>query len=398
MTAADQSGAAVEPAVGAAPAPLTVEPEVSGGRPPLWPPVPRVVTTARVVIGVVIAAAALYAPLYYQPAMNRVLSQAIYLAIAAMGLNLLTGFNGQVSIGHGAFFGVGAFTSAILVIDHGWTYEPTIVVAAVLSGAVGVLVGLPALRVRGLYLALVTLGLAVLFPRIATKWVRDWFEVEGTGGVALLRPPRSAFASLIDALDDDQWAYYVCLAIMVVLFLLAWNLVRGRVGRAMIAVRDQEIAATTVGVNLAGTKVATFAVSAAYAGVAGSLSVMVDRVADATNPVLYFQRSIEFLVAVVIGGAATILGPAVGALLLVLLRRNTEDLIEGKEVLSPAIYGAALIAIVFVLPEGVVGGVRRLLARLGRRSSRRAATPGPTSDGSSDRTPDPTSEPPPDSP
>lgn len=365
----DQTGASVEPALGAAPIAVTDVPEAKPG---LWPPMPRPVFIARVVIGVVLAAAALYAPLYYEPEINRVLSQAIYLAIAAMGLNLLTGFNGQVSIGHGAFYGVGAFTSAILMIDHGWSYEPTILVAALLSGVFGLLVGLPALRVRGLYLALVTLGLAVLFPRVAQKFV------EGTGGVALLRPDRSEFSSLIDGLDDDQWAYYLSLAIMVVLFFLAWNLVRGRVGRAMIAVRDQEIAAATVGVNLAGTKVATFAISAAYAGVAGSLSVMVDRLADGTNPILYFQRSIEFLVAMVIGGAATILGPAVGALALVLLRRNTEDLIEGKEVLAPALYGAALIAIVFVLPEGLVGGVRRLLARLGRRSSAKGRPPTPS--------------------
>ena len=365
----DQTGASVEPALGAAPIAVTEVPEAKPG---LLPPMPRPVFIARVVIGVVLAAAALYAPLYYEPEINRVLSQAIYLAIAAMGLNLLTGFNGQVSIGHGAFYGVGAFTSAILMIDHGWTYEPTILVAALLSGVFGLLVGLPALRVRGLYLALVTLGLAVLFPRVAQKFV------EGTGGVALLRPQRSEFSSLIDGLDDDQWAYYLSLAIMVVLFFLAWNLVRGRVGRAMIAVRDQEIAAATVGVNLAGTKVATFAISAAYAGVAGSLSVMIDRLADGTNPILYFQRSIEFLVAMVIGGAATILGPAVGALALVLLRRNTEDLIEGKEVLAPALYGAALIAIVFVLPEGLVGGVRRLLARLGRRSSAKGRPPTPS--------------------
>ena len=360
----DQSGAAVEPAIGDAP--LVAEP-VTAARPTLWPTVPRPVLVARVVIGVAIAVAAVYAPFYFEPAMNRVLSQAIYIAVAAMGLNLLTGFNGQVSIGHGAFFGVGAFTSAILIVDHGWSYEPTIVVAALLAGGVGVLVGVPALRVRGLYLALVTLGLAVLFPRVAQKFV------DGVGGVALLRPPRASFSSLIEGLDDDQWAYLLSLAILVVLFLAARNLVRGRVGRAMIAVRDQEIAATTVGVGLAGTKVATFAISAAYAGVAGSLSVMVDGIADGTNPILYFQRSIEFLVAVVIGGAATILGPAVGALLLVLLRRNTEDLIEGKEILAPAIFGAALIAIVFILPEGVVGGVRRLLARLGRRSAARAA-------------------------
>lgn len=365
--ATEQTGTAAGPSIGVALEDVTTTPTDGGAT--LWPPVPRPVFVARVIIGVVLAAAALYAPFYFEPSMNRVLSQAIYLAIAAMGLNLLTGFNGQVSIGHGAFYGVGAFTSAILMIDYGWTFEPTIVVSALLTGLFGLLVGLPALRVRGLYLALVTLGLAVLFPRVAQKFV------DGAGGVALLRPRRREFSSLIDGLADDQWAYFLSLAIMVVLFVGAWNLVRGRTGRAMIAVRDQEIAATTVGVSLAGTKVATFAISAAYAGIAGSLSVMIDRLADGTNPILYFQRSIEFLVAMTIGGAATILGPAVGALVLVLLRRNTEGLIEGKEILSPALYGAALIAIVFVLPEGLVGGVRRLLARLGRRSSAKGRPP-----------------------
>jgi branched-chain amino acid transport system permease protein len=363
----DQTGASVEPMLGVAPLELETLPE--GGKQTLWPHIPRPVFIARVIIGTVMAAAALYAPFYFDPIYNRLLSQAIYLAIAAMGLNLLTGFNGQVSIGHGFFYGVGAFTSAILMVDHGWTYEATIPVGLVLTGLIGLLVGLPALRVRGLYLALVTLGLAVLFPQLATKYV------EGTGGVALVRPRARDFASLIDFLDDDQWAYFLSLAIMVVLFLLAWNLVRGRVGRSMIAVRDQEIAATTVGVNLAGTKVSTFAISAAYAGVAGSLSVLVDHAAAATNPVFYFQRSVEFLVAMTIGGAATIMGPAVGALALVLLRRNTEDLIEGKEILAPALYGAALIAIVFVLPEGLVGGVRRFLAWIGRRSSAKGRPP-----------------------
>lgn len=373
-TPSDSSGAATEPAIGTLPEAVAEPTVAEGGQPSIRPPVPRLVLGIRIAIGVALSVVALYAPFYFTPENNRILSQAIYLSIAAMGLNLLTGFNGQVSIGHGAFFGVGAFTTAILMVDYDWTFEATIPVAAALSGLVGLLVGFPALRVRGLYLALVTLGLAVLFPRVASKYV------DGTGGVALLRPQRSGFASLIDGLDDDQWAYFVCLAIAVVLFVLAWNLVRGRMGRAMIAVRDQEIAATTVGVNLAGTKVGTFALSAAYAGVAGSLSVMINRIADATNPILYFQLSIEFLVAMVIGGAATILGPAVGAFILVFLRRNTEDLIEGKEILAPAIFGAALIAIVFVLPEGVVGGVRRLLARLGRRSAGTpAARPAPAS-------------------
>jgi branched-chain amino acid transport system permease protein len=334
---------------------------------PEVPPMSRPVFIARVVIGALLAFAALYAPYYFQPEMNKVLSQALYLAIAAMGLNLLTGFNGQVSIGHGAFFGVGAFTTAILMVDHGWMFEPTILVAALITGLFGLLVGFPALRVRGLYLALVTLGLAVAFPAVAKRFVH------GSGGVALVRPQRSEFESLFTFLDDDQWKYGVCLVATVVLFWVARNLVQSRTGRAMVAVRDQEIAATTVGVNLATTKVWTFAVSAAYAGVAGSLSVMIEGFADATNPIIYFQRSIEFLVAMTIGGAATILGPLVGALLVVMLRRNTSDLIEGKEVLSPALFGAALIAIVYVLPDGVVGGVKRLLARLGRREPSQTA-------------------------
>jgi branched-chain amino acid transport system permease protein len=316
----------------------------------------------RLGLGFVLAAIALYLPFYYGPDTNQLLSQAIYLAVAAQGLNLLTGFNGQVSIGHGAFFGVGAFTTAILMTQYHWSFEPTILVAAALAAVVGVVVGFPALRVRGLYLALITLGLAVLFPRLASKVVDGGDAIfQGTGGVALLRPGRSEFASLFRFLDDDQYAYFLCLIIAVLLYVLARNLMSSRMGRAIIATRDREIAAATVGVNLPGVKVGTFALSAAYAGVAGSLSVMVDKVADATNPVLYFELSIKFLVAVVIGGAATILGPALGAVVLTLLEDRTDTLIANKPVLSPAILGIALIVIVFVLPEGLLGGIRRLV-------------------------------------
>lgn len=312
----------------------------------------------RIGVGILAAAALLYAPYYFEAPMNQTLSRAIYFAVAAMGLNLLTGFNGQVSIGHGAFFGVGAFATAILMEDHSWTFEATIPVAALVAAALGVLVGIPALRVKGLYLALVTLGLAVLFPRVGQKYVT------GAGGVAIVRPPRDGFDTLLSFLDNDQWHYIESLLIAAVLFVAAWNLSRSRIGRAMVAVRDQEIAASTVGVHLARIKVGAFALSAAYAGIAGSLSVMVDRAADATDPIITFRNSIEFLVAVVIGGTATISGPAVGALILILLREETDGLIEGKEVLSPAIFGGALIAMVYVLPGGVVGGLRKLADRL----------------------------------
>lgn len=342
---------------------------------PLRPPVPRPVLVARVVVGAVIAFAALYAPFYFEPIDNKILSQALYLAIAAMGLNLLTGFTGQVSIGHGAFFGFGAFASASLIKDHGWMFEATIPVVALMTAAVGLLVGFPALRVRGLYLALVTLGLAVLFPQVADKYVHRG----GRGGPAAIQVLPKNFESLLDFLEDDQWKYFVCLLTLVVLCFAAWSLTRARPGRAMVAVREQELAAVTVGVNLSATKLWTFALSAAYAGIAGSLSVMVEGSASATNPARYFQLSIEFLVAVVIGGTATILGPVVGALLVVLLRRNTEGLIEDEPMLSPAIFGAALIALVYVLPDGVVGGVRRLFARLGRRWTTYEVAPDPLS-------------------
>ncbi|MBA3281859.1 MAG: branched-chain amino acid ABC transporter permease [Acidimicrobiia bacterium] len=332
----------------------------------------------RVAAGVAATIVALWLPFNYNPDTNVLFAQVLYLAIAAMGLNLLTGFNGQVSIGHGAFFGVGAFTSAILVVDHGWTIEATIPIAAIFAAVLGVVVGFPALRVKGLYLALITLGLAVLFPRVTAKFV------EGPGGVPLLQPSRNEVSTptyIPGTLDSDQYRYFVCLVVAVVLFLLASNLMRSRAGRAMIAVRDQEVAASTVGVNVAGVKVASFALSAAYAGVAGSLSVLVDRVADASNPLVYFQRSIEFLIAVVIGGAATITGPLLGAAFLVFVRKRFED----TEALAPALLGGSLMVIIYVLPDGLIGGYRRIAARF-----RRSPTAGPTGP-----TPGPDTDPPP---
>lgn len=334
----------------------------------------------RIIAGVVFAAVALYLPYQYNAETVNVFSQVLYLAIAAMGLNLLTGFNGQVSVGHGAFFGVGAFTSAILVVNHGMMFEVTIPIAAAAAALLGIVVGFPALRVKGLYLALITLGLAVLFPVVTKRFVK------GKGGIALLQPKKKQVASYFpDVFADDQYAYFLCLALVIVLFLLAHNLMRSRAGRAMIAVRDQEVAASTVGVDVSRVKVITFALSAAYAGVAGALSVMVTQVADATNPLIYFQLSIEFLIAVVIGGAATITGPLVGAIALVFIRRQTDEgsdflptvlhLKDRSEQLAPAMLGGVLIVLTFILPDGVVGGLRRLRPWLRRRLTR--SRPGP---------------------
>ncbi len=260
-------------------------------------------------------------------------TQAIYIGIAATGLNILTGFNGQVSLGHGAFFGVGAYTSAILMFDHDWSFLPTLPVSMAICFVSGAVIGFPALRVKGLYLALVTLGLAVLFPDLTDKFVN------GTGGTNLislrgeqLNPPDWYYWFpdwIADPLDSyvgarDQWAFFLTLTIAIVLLFCVWLIARSRFGRALIAVRDHESAAETVGINLPRVKVTAFALSALYAGTAGSLSILVTRTANA-GKVETFQLSIEFLVALVIGGAATVFGPMLGAFIVVFFRDFIDD-------------------------------------------------------------------------
>ena len=320
-------------------------------------------------------------PTRYNATDTRLVAQAFYIGVAAMGLNILTGYNGQVSIGHGAFFGVGAYTTALLM-SHEYTYfgitfghtsfVATLLPCAIVTFVVGALVGFPALRVKGLYLALVTLGLAVIFPDLATRFV------QGTGGTSLvaLTPTQVAapswFPSRLSA--QDQWAYTMCFALAIVGVVGVWLIARSRFGRSLIAVRDHEAAASSVGIDLARTKVLAFALSAMYAGIAGSLSVLVVFNASA-DKVETFQNSIEFLVALVIGGTATVVGPLIGGFAVVYIDKWTKDAFPSKPVVSPATFGVALIVLMYVLPDGVVGGARRLFAWSRRTLRSRRASP-----------------------
>jgi branched-chain amino acid transport system permease protein len=286
------------------------------------------------------------------------LSMTISYACAVLSLTILTGINGQLSLGHGAFYAVGAYATAILMSNYDWPYWATIPVAAVAAGIVGFLVGFPALRLAGLYLALVTLALAVAAPQILK--INALSDL--TGGVQGLTTDK-AEAPFGLPLNPDQWIYLFCLTIGCVIFLLGWNLTRGRTGRAMMAIRDQSLAAESMGINLAAVKTRTFAVSAAFAGVAGALTTIVVQFVAPDSFNLFI--SIWFFVGLVVGGVASVPGALFGGAFIEFVPNIANDISKAA---PGAIYGLILIAFMYVLPTGVAGGLHRLFRRLsGRR-------------------------------
>jgi branched-chain amino acid transport system permease protein len=274
---------------------------------------------------------------------------------------MLTGYNGQISLGHGAFYAVGAYTAAIMIDRWSVPYPLTIVAAGVLCLVVGFLFGIPALRLEGLYLALATFALALAVPQIL-KYFEHW--TGGSQGIVLSKPNPPWGLKI----SPDLWLYFFTLAIVIVLFVLARNLLAGRTGRAIVAIRDNPIAASAMGVNTALYKSLTFGVSAAYTGVAGALSALVIAFVapDAFNVFL----SITFLVGIVIGGLASISGAVFGALFVQFVPNWAQDISKA----APwAIYGVFLILFMYVMPRGIAGGLWLALTRASRRGTARRA-------------------------
>jgi branched-chain amino acid transport system permease protein len=283
-------------------------------------------------------------------------------AIALLGLNILTGYNGQISLGHGAFYAIGAYCAAILMDKYGVPYWATLPVAGAVCLVAGFLFGLPALRLEGLYLALATFALGVsLPPLLKYHHLEQW--TGGVQGISILKPdPPEFLTGLGITLNQDQWLYFFTLAVTAGMFLIAWNLLRGRIGRAMIAIRDNHIATETMGVNNAMVKSLTFGISAMYTGVAGALgAIAVQFVApDSFNIFL----SITLLIGIVIGGLASVQGAIYGALFIQFVPNIADDISKA----APwAIFGLFLLAFVYVLPAGVAGAIRMGMARLQRK-------------------------------
>ncbi len=307
--------------------------------------------------------AALIAPLLLEGFDVFQLTLALIYAIAILGLNLLTGFNGQFSLGHSAFFAIGAYTAAILIDRWEIPYYWTLIPAGLICLAAGFLFGLPALRLDGLYLALATFALAIAMPQIL-KFSKFEHFTGGVQGIDVFKP-----GSPVAWLSDDQWYYYFTLILMILAFVCAWNLVRGRTGRAMIAIRDNPIAAKTMGINTALYKSLTFGVSGLYTGLAGALSAIVIEFVAPDS--FTFVLAVTLLVGLVVGGVASIPGAIFGGAFILLIPNISEwvaDLSGRTDAkgLSWAVYGSFLILTVYVMPTGFAGLIRLIVRKLSR--------------------------------
>jgi branched-chain amino acid transport system permease protein len=288
--------------------------------------------------------------------------------IAILGLNIVTGYTGQISLGHGAFMAVGGYTTAILV-DHGVRDLWTIPLAGLVGGIAGLVVGLPALRLTGLYLALATFGLAVATPQIL-KWDKLEDLTGGNSGIQLFGKDTLTGKGFADVelfgqtVTFTRAVHYLTWAVAAVILLIAWLVLRGGPGRAFRAVRDSEIAAAASGVNLAAYKTAAFALSAFCAGIAGSLLVIsVAFVNPETFPV---SLSLTLLVGAVVAGLGSLWATAAGAVFITFLPTWVGHISKAPGA-PDTFYGLAVVLFMLLLPLGLAGGVRRLLNPLTTR-------------------------------
>jgi branched-chain amino acid transport system permease protein len=325
------------------------------------------------------------------------LSQFTFVAlyfIALLGLNILTGYNGQISLAQGAFMGIGAYVSALLILGRpglelyqldppGWlplgdgmTPVFTIPIAGVVTGVIGILFGIPALRLAGVSLALATFAMAVSLPTVAKRFE----NVTGGGGGIGLTLPETPFGWDI---STRHWLYYEAWVTAGIMFVVAWLMVRGRLGRAWRSIRDGEVAAMSSGVSPGLYKTLAFGVSSFYAGVAGALLVI--EVAFVNPDTFPVGLSILLLASAVIGGLGSLGGVIFGALVLEFLPVYSQNppLIDADfSTQAPSVvFGALLIAIVFLLPGGFAGLLRRLgltANKLASRATQGRARPAPT--------------------
>jgi branched-chain amino acid transport system permease protein len=276
---------------------------------------------------------------------------ALCYAVAIFGLSILMGYGGQISIGHGAFFALGGYVTAIMAAHFSVAYWILPIVSAIAGLLVGLLLGRPIVRIEGFYLALTTFALAIATPSILkNKFLESW-----TGGVQglLLSKPQSP----VDFLNADQWLYFFTLAITLILFRHARNFLHGRIGRTLLAIRDNPLAAASAGINIAFYKTFLFGISAAYAAIGGSLAALAVQFVspDAYTPLL----SVMLKVGAVVGGLGSIVGALIGASFV----QFVPDFAGEYSQAAPwAFFGLCLLLVIRLVPNGVAGTFKNFLS------------------------------------
>jgi branched-chain amino acid transport system permease protein len=317
-----------------------------------------VLARPQVTLTIVALAVAIVLPFAVKNFVLFQLTLAMIYGVAILGLNLLTGFNGQFSLGHSAFFALGAYTAAIMMDHFEIAYYWTLPAAALICLVFGFLFGLPALRLEGIYLALATFSLAVATPQILKSTpLEPW--TGGVQGIVIIKPD-APFALPLSA---DQWLYFLTLAVVIVMFVCAANLINSRTGRAIIAIRDNPIAARAMGIDVAFYKSVTFGVSALYTGVAGALGAIVIQFVAPDS--FTFAFAIALFVGLVVGGVASIPGALFGGLFVLFVPNIAEQLSKG---LAGAVSGVILILVIYLMPSGIAGLVRLIVSKVARNS------------------------------
>jgi branched-chain amino acid transport system permease protein len=270
------------------------------------------------------------------------MTQLLVYGLAVLALNILTGGSGQFSLGQSAFYAVGAYTSAVLMEQYNVNYVLTLPISGALCFAVGFLFGQPALRLSGVYLALATFALATAMPQLLKlNFLEPW-----TGGVQglVVTKPDAPFGL---PMSQDMWLYYFTLVVTIAIYLFSVNLLRSRSGRAFMAIRDNEIAASAMGVNVALYKTLAFGVSAGITGVAGSLgAIVVQFVAPDSFTI---TLAIQLFLGMVVGGVGWLPGSFVGAAFIIFVPNIAENVSKG---LSGAVFGVLLFLVIYLVPHG----------------------------------------------
>lgn len=300
-------------------------------------------TVKHWLLGLVLAALLIVTPIVAPSYLTFQLTGVMAYAVAAIGLNLIIGYAGQISLGHNAFFALGAYTAALSVAHLQVHYVVSVLIAAAVTFVVGFLAGFPAQRLKGLYLALITLVLAVSVSPVIKHFKA---YTNGMSGLSVDRPTPPAWSGL----TQDAWVYYVVLMFTAVCFFLARNFVAGSTGRALTAVRQAPLAASSMGVDVNGYKVLIFGLGSMFAGIGGAIfNFSIGFIApDSFNLLL----SVSFLAAIVVGGLGTVWGALVAGLFLQFVPSYASDI---SNALAGAVYGGILIVCMFFMPKGIVG-------------------------------------------